>query len=287
MRLLVTADLHFNHPRSHDGAVDLIRRMNQEQADVLLLVGDTSIGDGFELERCLVLFEFAGPKLILPGNHEMWTKGVADSWTLHEEILPRRVEALGWQWLPKAPFVRDDVAIVGSIGWYDYAFAVESLHIPRAFYEAKASPGAVLYTGHPEHLVDLAGLLPDPAPRLVARWNDRKFVKLPFSDEEFVSRECERLRTHLEAVRSARSVVAAVHTVPMPQLLPERHSEQWDFARAYLGSPKLGETITAFDNVSHILCGHSHWPIRTTVGRIEAINIGSGYREKRYLVLDI
>src|SRR5688572_19708624 len=62
MRLLVTADLHYNHPRSQALAMDLISQMNRAGGDVLLVVGDTAVADGDALEQCLGLFRFDGPK---------------------------------------------------------------------------------------------------------------------------------------------------------------------------------------------------------------------------------
>ena len=43
MRLLVTADLHYNHPKSRALADSLIDDMNRAGGDVLLLVGDTAV----------------------------------------------------------------------------------------------------------------------------------------------------------------------------------------------------------------------------------------------------
>ena len=104
MRLLATADLHFNHPKSRHLAEDLIGQINRAGGDVLLLVGDTAVADGDSLEQCLSLFRFAGPKLFVAGNHELWTRG-PDSYRLFTEELPRRVGALGWRWLEAEPFV--------------------------------------------------------------------------------------------------------------------------------------------------------------------------------------
>src|SRR5437016_29094 len=146
MRLLITADLHFNHPRSRPLAIDMIDRMNQAGGDALLLIGDTAVADGDELEQCLTRFKFNGPKLFLCGNHELWTQG-PDSHQLFTNDLPQRIRALGWHWLEIDPFVTQSFAIVGTVGWYDYSFASERLAIPKRFYQAKLSPGAAQHLG--------------------------------------------------------------------------------------------------------------------------------------------
>lgn len=286
MNVLVTADLHWNHAKSRGSAAAMIEEINAAaDVDVLLVIGDVGVADGDSIEACLTRFTFRGPKLFVPGNHELWTK--RDGVDLLGDELPRRIAAIGWHWLPDEPFVRDDVAIVGALGWYDHAFAAADLEIPQAFYEAKASPGAVLYAGEPKELLEEAARTSPRARQLVARWNDGKFVRLRASDAEVVAQECEALRQSLGSLSGARSILIATHTVPFAELLPPHHGGQWDFARAYLGSPRLGETIATFANVSHVICGHSHFAAEARVEQIHAINVGSGYREKRLVRIEL
>lgn len=284
MRLLVTADLHYNHSKSHALADDLIDQMNRTGGDVLLVVGDTATFDGDALENCLSRFQFTGPKLFVAGNHELWTLG-PDSYDVFHTQLPQRVRALGWQWLQTDPFVTDDVAIVGSIGWYDYSFASPELQIPRRFYEAKISPGVA------EHLEEYASLLGDDVPaiarEIIARWNDAKFVKLHRMDVQFLEELLAQLEKQLDSVRHIPNVVAAVHHLPFAQVLPPSRNQTWDFARAYLGSDRIGELLLRYPNVQTVICGHSHFPVETRIGHIHAINIGSGYRAKQFRIVDL
>ena len=157
MRLIVTADLHYNHAKSRQSADDLIDQINRAGGDVLIVAGDTASFDGDALEKCLSRFQFPGPKLFVAGNHELWTHRENSYENFHQH-LPRRVRELGWQWLQNQPFVAGEIAIVGSIGWYDYSFAQPSLEIPQRFYAAKISPGAA------EHLTEFSHLLGDDVP---------------------------------------------------------------------------------------------------------------------------
>src|SRR4051812_48453302 len=104
MRLLLTADLHYNHARSRPLAEELIARINRESFDILVLVGDTAPAESEELAGCLGAFAFTGPRLFVPGNHELWTRG-ADSHHLYATALPQRIADLGWRWLPGNPYV--------------------------------------------------------------------------------------------------------------------------------------------------------------------------------------
>ncbi|HEV8290595.1 MAG TPA: hypothetical protein VGP94_01670, partial [Tepidisphaeraceae bacterium] len=71
------------------------------------------------------------------------------------------------------------------------------------------------------------------------------------------------------------------------QLLPPSHNAQWDFAKAYLGAAKLGQLLLEFPRISTILCGHSHFPAESQVGHVHALNIGSGYRAKQCVLLQV
>jgi 3',5'-cyclic AMP phosphodiesterase CpdA len=286
MRLLATADLHYNHARSRATADELIDELNRESAVVLLVVGDTAAADGDALEQCLSRIHFPGPKLFVAGNHELWTHG-PDSHGLFVEDLPRRVRALGWRWLQTDPLVSAEVAVVGSLGWYDYSFAQESLGIPLRFYERKVSPGVAERLPEYADLLERRDDVAAAAWDVVARWNDGRFVKLHRSDDAFLDEQLRQLRAQLEALREVKTVVAAIHHLPFRQLLPPSHNAQWDFTKAYLGSERIGQLLLEFPNVRYVLCGHSHFAAAARVGHVEAINIGSGYRWKTTVSLDL
>lgn len=286
MRLLITADLHYNHPKSKPVAEEVIDRMNAAGGDGVLVVGDTAVTEGDALERCLGRFAIPGPRLFVAGNHELWLRG-GDSYALMQEELPRRVRAMGWQWLQDEPYVADGWAIVGSVGWYDYSLAEPSLGIPQRFYEQKVSPGAAGRFREFAHLFDEQADLSEGARAIVARWNDGRFVRLERSDEAYLDELLGQLRRQLQGLRQVPRLVAAIHHLPFRALLPPQHSNQWDFAKAYLGSERIGELLLRYPNVERVYCGHSHLPARARVDHIDAINIGSGYRWKTFEALEL
>ena len=286
MRLIVTADLHYNHAHSQAQTQDMIERINRVGGDVLMLVGDTCVPEGDGLERCLSRILFKGPKLFVAGNHELWTSG-QDSYAIFKEELPRRVGALGWRWLEDEPFVENSTAIVGSIGWYDYSFAPQGLNVPRRFYEQKISPGAAANLAEFAHLFNSPEDIPASSLEIVARWNDGRYVKLHRSDEEFLEEVLENLQGHLESLSGMRTIVAGIHHVPFAELLPPPYKAHWDFAKAYLGSARIGELLLRYPAVRYVFCGHSHMPCQTRIGSIHAVNVGSGYWCKRYRVLEV
>lgn len=286
MRVCATADLHFNHPRSRSLAGELIQEINTLDFDVLLLVGDTATAEGDELERCLSLCTFGGPRLFVAGNHELWSHQ-ADTHELFTQTLPQRVRSAGWHWLEADPIELNGCAFVGSIGWYDYSFAPEHLGVPRRFYAAKVSPGAA------GRLHEHRGLLADPSDltaqhhQIIARWNDGRFIRLGRSDEQFLEERLADLQSSIRRVAASPCVLAAIHHVPFRELLPPPRNASWDFAWAYLGSHRIGQMLLRHANVKHVICGHSHLEQRRSIGHLTVTNIGSSYRHKRYVLIDL
>lgn len=300
MRLLVTADLHYNHRVSRPVADELIDRMNADavEGDAVLLVGDTAAGDGDELEQCLARFRPGGPRLLVAGNHELWTLGT-DSHKLFTDDLPRRARAAGWHWLEGDPVVLPrsggaGVAVAGTVGWYDYQFALPQLGIPRRFYEHKISPAAADRSARYAHLLDRTDDISPAGREVVARWNDGRYVRLGRPDEQFLAERLaglDRDLAVLDARADVRSVVVGVHHVPFAELMPPKPPPDVisgrAFAGAFLGSPAIGDLLLRHPKVTRVFCGHSHLPGEAVVGHVSAVNIGSGYRWKTYYAVDL
>ncbi len=150
----------------------------------------------------------------------------------------------------------------------------------------KSRPAALRPAGH----LLISSSTPTTSPRPPAnfsRWNDGRFVKLHRPDETFLQELLTGLNDQLSNLSNVPQIIAAVHHLPFRQLLPPSHNAQWDFAKAFLGSQKIGDLLLEYPNVTHALCGHSHFPATAQINHIQAINIGSGYRQKTYKTLDL
>lgn len=296
MRLFVTADLHYNHRHSRPLAEDLIDRMNAQfrPGDAVLVVGDTAAADGPELEQCLALFRTSGPKLFLAGNHELWTRE-PDSHQLFMNELPRRVAAAGWHWLEGSPvMLAGGVAVAGSIGWYDYSFALPHLGIPRRFYEHKISPAAAERLSEFAHLLESTEDISPAGMEVAARWNDGRHVRLHRSDEQFLAERMSAFDSDLTALDvnpEVTRIIVGVHHVPFAELMPPKPATTVvtgkAFAGAFLGSAAMGRMLLRHPKVKDVYCGHSHFAARQTLEQIKGVNIGSGYREKLFEVVEI
>lgn len=289
MRIIVTSDLHYNVARSKAPTQRLAAEICKLGGDALVFVGDSAGMDLSVLDEVFGLFEaFGGVRLAVSGNHELWTGGASDSLHRYETTLAEVCSRNGVHYLDGGPFVRDGVAIVGNMGWYDFTFRPALLEIPLRFYQHKIAPGAAAQLDAYRHLFDEADDIPPGAREIGTRWMDGKHVKLPMGDVAFTHALAEKLRRHLEqAADAADRIVACIHHVPFAELVPHSVIPNWEFANAFMGSELLGEVLLDFPKVDYMFCGHSHRSLRCRKGLMRCMSIGSTYREKRYEVVDL
>jgi predicted phosphodiesterase len=289
LRILVTADLHYDIPRSREPARAVAEEICRSQADVVLVLGDVAGRNADIVRDCLRLFDgFPGAKLFVAGNHDIWTDEGECSLERFEVTLPAICRETGFHPLDMEPLVIGDVGFAGSMGWYDYGYRPKWLNVPLRFYEEKVAPGAAARFTRYRHLLARADDVPESAMGIGARWMDGEHARLPMSDIDFCGRLLDRFTRGLTEVASrCERIVAGFHHVPFTALVPANHRPSWAFASAYLGSERFGEAVLAEPKVRYAFCGHSHLPGRVRAGHVECINVGCTYREKRYEVVEV
>jgi len=289
MRIIATADLHYDIARSRQPALDIADEICRQQADALLVLGDAAGRDVGSLRDSLRLFDrFAGAKFFVAGNHDLWTDPGGDSLHRLEQELPAVCREVGFHPLDVEPARVGHVGIAGSIGWYDFSYRPEELGIPLRFYEEKIAPGAASRLGGYDHLLADVTDVPPSAFQIGTRWMDGEHIRLPMSDLDFCHRLLGRFEEHLTRLsEECERIVVGLHHLPFPELVPPASKPSWAFASAFLGSPQFGEVIRRFPKIRCVLCGHSHKSDRLHVDHIECINVGCTYREKRYEVIDV
>ncbi|MHC4561796.1 MAG: metallophosphoesterase family protein [Planctomycetota bacterium] len=290
MRILVTADLHYDITRSREPTERLARDALRIGGDCLVLVGDTAGVRLAALRDCLRLFaEFPGRKLLVPGNHCLWCYEGECSLERYQEVLPTVAGEEGFGLLDHEPVVIGGVGLVGSVGWYDYSFRDRSLDIPLPFYQAKVSPGAAeRLEEHDELVAAHRDQLQERHWQLGVRWMDGQHVRLPMSDEAFTDMLADQLRRQLaEVSERCEQIVAFIHHLPFGELVPPDRPDRFAFAGAYMGAGRLGEALLACEKLTHVYCGHSHWSARRRIGQVSVVNVGSTYVDKRLETLDL
>ncbi|MCK6455739.1 MAG: metallophosphoesterase [Phycisphaerae bacterium] len=288
MRIILTADLHYNIPRSKAPTEAIAARINRAGGDALVLVGDCAGIDLSILERSFALFEsFPGRRFFVAGNHELWAPPDGDSMQRYADEIAAVCDRAGVHYLDRAPYVDGDVALVGNVGWYDYTFRQATLGVPLRFYQNKVSPGAALAREEFRALVDAYDDVSDDAAQITTRWMDGVHVRMAMSDVEFARAAAQRLREHLAAIPSRiREIVVALHHLPFVELVPTPINRHFAFASAFLGSELFGEVLLADPRIRRVYCGHSHHRQVCRKAHLTATAIGSTYMEKRYDTLD-
>jgi predicted phosphohydrolase len=263
-RLLVTSDLHFGLYPAGDSCTRLLAEyVCASRADALIIAGDIADADTDSFSACLNLFAgFPGMKLLVPGNHDLWTAGTGSE-KKYREVLPALAADCGFRMLDAGPVSIGAVGIIGNIGWYDYTFRNRDLRVTLEQYREKRLPG-------------------------VCTWNDGRFIDWDISDEEFTEKCLRKLEAAYRSVEPrVHTVVAVLHSLPFRGLLHGPQSAAHEFCRAYLGSERLGELLKGFRKVRYVFCGHRHAPEQIRVNHIQAFVVGSEYLVKRLVELDL
>lgn len=272
-RIVVTSDLHLGIT-SEATLRSLAGGIADEQPALTVLAGD--LGEPLaNFHSCLRLFaDLPGEVAVLAGNHDVWARVGHSSQELWERLLPDAVRGMGMLWLEEGDWRRGDLAVVGSLAWYDYS-AVD--------------PGVPPYA--PE----------DFAARKGGYNLDGRFVDWAWTDPEFAARLgdglCERLE-RLAADASVRAIVVVTHVPLFEEQLSRRpYDPRWSFSNAYFGNLTLGQRVAEVGKVRRVVSGHTHVGREGRVSRrarrddgelpdIHVSVIASDYDAPVYLVVD-
>ncbi len=275
LRLAVTADLHWGiRPRGDEATRQLVSFLEADPPDVLVIAGDVGAGEDFG--PCLELFaRLPGRKALVPGNHDIWVRPDdprGDSLRVYREHLPALCHAHGFDYLDERPlvFLEADLALVGSINWYDYSWSLDALRR--------------LFPGEEERL---------HSKRFTrGRHNDANYVRWALDDVSFTAQVVatlrEQLRTALDA--ASRAVVVTHHPpfygLTFPRLAPPQHLDGllWD---AFSGNRAMEELLAEHqDRIAFAFCGHTHRARQNDLGAVRGYNVGGDYHFKRLLCVD-
>ncbi len=273
MKLAITADLHWGHRKGNEPTRQLAARLQQQPPDILLIAGD--IGTGIMFEQCLQLFaDLPCLKALVPGNHDIWVSQEElqyDSLDLYQTLLPEVARRLGFRYLDRDPLlVSDELAIVGSINWYDYSWGIEGLRRLHPGEEGRLKTKRFTRGRH----------------------NDGVFVRWPTNDIEFTARVVATLEQQLAAVAPrAKQLIVMTHHPPIydlgfPQTLPlvELDALLWD---SLCGNASIEALLSRYAaKIAYLFCGHTHRSRQTVWKGVRGYNVGSDYPSKRLLWLD-
>jgi 3',5'-cyclic AMP phosphodiesterase CpdA len=274
LRIAITADLHWGHRTGADAVRLLASYLHAEPPDVLVLAGD--LGVGLMFGDCLRLFaDLPCRKALVPGNHDVWVQADGadyDSLTLYDKQLPHCAERFGFHHLDQGPLLLPDagLALVGSMNWYDYSWALDELR--RRFPTEEHRLHSKRFTR--------------------GRHNDANFVRWPLDDVQFTARVVATFARQLQsALATTDKAIVIVHHPPFHGLsFPQQESPLpldallWE---AFSGNRAMEEVLARHaERIPFAFCGHTHRAREAMLGPIRGYNIGGDYAFKRLLVLN-
>jgi 3',5'-cyclic AMP phosphodiesterase CpdA len=251
---------------------------------VLVVAGDLAAGplDGHYARWLPRLGEVRGPRLAVPGNHDLW-QATGATWERHRSW-SAHLRDHGWHVLDEEPFRWRGVTFAGNVGWYDYSYFPPATPERDELARAASARLRQVVAGWD----DLRRWLPAKRLPRFCRWNDGRFIDWGRADAEVARRFDERLGADLHAaLRRGDPTVAVVHHAPFEALVPERFDVRWSFCRAFAGSRATGELLAAAKGLRAVLSGHVHRPLRLAAGTADVRNVAFLPARPEWTVLEV
>ncbi len=255
MRIAAISDLHVLPDGSDIELLSSIKRRVEEiSPDVFVIAGD--ISDQLELVS-KSLSQLRVPdctNLFVAGNHDIWFEDGKSPTSLdkYSKHIREMCDKNGFIHLPDHQFIYDDIAFVGSIGWYDYSFRRAELGIPIENYEQKEYRGAV--------------------------WYDIFKIDWRFSDIEATALFNQKLEYDLSTLPDdVTQVVYVSHHLPFRELTVYKDRLPWDFHSAFMGAQSTGQILKNDERFILSISGHSHVRNKIQIGNITAMTVPLGY----------
>ena len=249
---------------------ELVWHIEHDKPDAVILAGD--LAHGLEqFAACLAMFsDFEVPVGVVGGNHDIWKDKEAghSSTELWEKLLPQAVADAGAVWLEDESLRIGDVAIVGSMAWYDYSAIDPKFAVPeKALIKFKKRV-----------------------------WADSRWIDWRRTDKEFAAELGAGLMERLAeagADDSIRDILLVTH-LPLleEQIRRTRYNMAWGVTNAFFGNLTLGKEVLQVEKLHTIVSGHTHVGRQATVSRngaasVEAYVVPSDYGKSAHIIIEV
>ncbi len=257
MNIAFTSDIHADVSPENEKVPGIQMSILRKAApDIFIICGDISANQRSFAETLQKYDELKCPKLVVAGNHDLWTDDEGkNSVEKYRYSLPKLAAENGFGYLGFEPYVFGDTGFVGTCGWYDYSFRNEALDNKiscRAYKKKKFGN---------------------------RKWMDSVYCNWSsMEDADVVNMMNESLKRQVVSVDSkVDNMVVVLHHVPFRELLLYKNEPSWDFLNAFTGNISTAEIIRSCPRVKAVLYGHTHERKEQRVGDILAITHSVGY----------
>jgi predicted phosphohydrolase len=262
VRLAFISDLHVDVAQNAEVVRRIARHVRAVDPDVFIIGGDVTSRGLCDIPWVLDLFrDLRATRLFVAGNHDLWAPPTPDHDSrrlLYREI-PAIAKKAGFHDLATGAVFLDDIAFVGTMGWYDYSFAPAEPSFPREQLRTKRMGSLVWQDAN-------YAVFRDPEGR---RMSDESVADMLAEDLESQVYEAEE--------RGVNKIVAVTHHLPFRAMVPPPRSGRAAFFQTYLGSDRLGAIIHGSGRCGLALAGHIHHDIDMMVESTRAVTRPLGY----------
>lgn len=278
MRVAYTSDVHADITLNNARIIPyLVNRLREINPAVFVIAGDIS-NTLKSMDDTLKLFsELSCLKVMVPGNHDVWIESNSsmkkgkDSFYKYRQAIPQVCSQNGFLYPITEPYVIDDVAILGNIGWYDYTLADSRL---SSTYNMMDYVKGIFKEGIWNDTKYAIWLKNSDSPN----WKDRLKTMSNISLFEMLFNEFKN-SVH-KIPDDIRKVLIVLHTAPFKEcIIPKDEPSPFD---AYEGSSQIGEYIKMIskDREISVICGHRHNKLFLDMGNIKLHRSPVGYLDK-------
>jgi len=221
-----------------------VRRLREARADGVIITGDISTGLGLESDLRFLARHFDGPVYFVLGNHDYHYRYLE---SVHADVRRVCAQHPNLKWLTDEPVttLADDVALIGTEGWYDAALG---------------DPDLLRWTTDWALTLDFFQL-PDMAAR-IERWQ-----RMARDSAELVAARLER------ALVDHRTVYVATHFPPWKEATRDVGTVLEKFWLPYNTNTVMGSAIERVmvgrkKRRVVVLAGHTHSPCQVRVNNV-------------------
>ena len=285
MKIAALSDIHYSE-KTRGKLEPLLDELLKQGLSTVVLAGDIadiSPGDSM-LKECLSLFRGFKNRLFVPGNHELWEyggKGEINTLQRYKN-LGNIAEEQGFHCLDFSPFIIDDIAFVGNMGWYDYSFhqkeaPIKGLEIIRDGVGEEWGSLTEKDFKTRKVVVSIDRGKHEEFEMFENRYIDIGINGNSFTDGEFSEYLLKSLENQLDLVcEKVGEIVCVSHIVPHVSIPGICHDLFPAMLKPYMGSTALGELYMKEkyrDKITVVIHGHWHIKGKKTIDGIDYYNV--------------
>lgn len=256
MKIIYTSDLHVDISENNNKIIDyLVDYVIENKPDIFIIAGDLA-NTSNEIDKSLYRFKSINcRKVFIPGNHDLWIESKSklkdgfDSSYKYEIELPTICSNNDFIYPVKEPFIFENMAIIGTVGWYDYSLRDKRLDTKYHISDYDIGEFGNMYWSDFNSSI-----------WLVDRKNsDWKIRKKKMKNHEIFQKVFNQFNeVYYKLPSSINNIILVMHTAPHQNCIIRK--EQPDPFDAYEGSDKYLEFIekNITDRNVLLVCGHKH-----------------------------